>query len=143
LLLYLYSQKFSLQAKHITKQAGLTALERNGHTALLGTEFKDSLRYFYPDARGQFTYWSQRTFARPVNKGIRLDYFICSNDMYAERTGEVSTTAEENSTAAVVAKRRSVPVEDIPSPGVYDSYSLPEDTVGCSDHCPAVLVVKV
>ena len=34
------------------------------------------------DARGQFTYWSLRTFARPVNKGLRLDYFLCSRDMF-------------------------------------------------------------
>jgi exonuclease III len=34
------------------------------------------------DAKGQFTYWSQRTFARPSNKGLRLDYFLCSKDMF-------------------------------------------------------------
>ena len=37
------------------------------------------------DAKGQFTYWSQRTFARPSNKGLRLDYFICSKDMFREK----------------------------------------------------------
>jgi hypothetical protein len=26
---------------------------------------------------------------------------------------------------------------------VLDSYILPDDTVGCSDHCPVVLVVAV
>eukprot|EP01034_Spumella_vulgaris_P032149 gene32149-39705_t len=151
-------------AKHITKQAGLTVRERQAHSELLGSEFQDSLRYFYPDARGQFTYWSQRTFARPVNKGIRLDYFVCSNNMYAANTSNTANTTSVESvtksdtttstsssssstsvttTEAVHAVRRSVSVEDIPTPGVFDSYSLHSDTVGCSDHAPVVLVVKV
>ena len=43
----------------------------------------------------------------------------------------------------VPAHRVEVSVKDTPSPGVYDSYQLPEDTKGCSDHGPVVLVVKV
>lgn len=35
-----------------------------------------------PAASGQFTYWSQRTRARPFNKGLRLDYFVCSKEMF-------------------------------------------------------------
>jgi hypothetical protein len=54
-----------------------------------------------------------------------------------------TTTEIEPSTSAIQAKRRSVSAQDIPTPGVYDSYSLPEDTVGCSDHAPVVLVVSV
>jgi hypothetical protein len=34
------------------------------------------------DSRGQFTYWSQRSNGRPYNKGLRLDYFVCSDDMF-------------------------------------------------------------
>ncbi len=173
-------------AKHIAKQAGLTERERSSHSELLKTNFQDAFRYFYPgacravcyllvmtllmaftliilclDARGQFTYWSQRTFARPVNKGIRLDYFVCSRDMFAPRAEEAAeealtrtaSSSSVGSTAAaladtsllpaVLAHRRDVSVEDTPSPGVYDSYSLPEDTKGCSDHAPVVLVLKV
>ena len=33
-------------------------------------------------AKGQFTYWSMRTRARPYNKGLRLDYFVCSQEMF-------------------------------------------------------------
>jgi exonuclease III len=97
-----------------------------------------------------------RTFARPVNKGIRLDYFVCSSGMFAKDNTTSSTTSVESettttessevsngTTTAVQAKRRLVSAQDIPTPGVYDSYSLPEDTVGCSDHAPVVLVVKV
>ena len=46
------------------------------------------------EARGQFTYWSQRTRARPVNKGLRLDYFVCSDDMF-----DVDTNTNTNSSS--------------------------------------------
>lgn len=102
------------------------------------------------DARGQFTYWSQRTFARPVNRGIRLDYFICSNDMFKPSTTEEAAPAPaaaegdgSNGGGNVPARRVEVSLQDTPTPGVYDSYQLPEDTRGCSDHGPVVLVVKV
>ena len=57
-------------AKHIAKQAGLTPRERESFSKLLAPSsdlsdprsqpFVDAFRYFYPDAKGQFTYWSQR-----------------------------------------------------------------------------------
>lgn len=55
-------------AKHISKQAGLTPRERESFSQLLATPssshhsdtFVDAFRFFHPDAKGQFTYWSQR-----------------------------------------------------------------------------------
>lgn len=136
-------------AKHISKQAGLTPQERNSFTKILSeTSSVDAFRYYYPskyecypplssylfeDARGQFSYWSQRTFARPVNKGLRLDYFICSERMFPQR---IATTEVEQC-------RTAVNYDTLPTPGVYDSYILPTDTVGCSDHCPIALVLKI
>lgn len=67
------------------------------------------------DATGHFTYWSQRTFARNVNKGLRLDYFVCSNRM---------TTPSGS------------------HPHIFDCYTLPSDTIGASDHCPVMLILK-
>lgn len=139
-----------------------------------------------PDARGQFTYWSQRTMGRPVNCGIRLDYFVCSNNMFGSVSDDdskdsagpqsesnptgplcegVSTTApvsssrssSSSSDTAVVAVEggvsdsaeanagtaRRTPVANIPRPGVFDCYSLPTETTGCSDHCPIVLVLQM
>lgn len=74
-------------------------------------------------AKGQFTYWSVRAFNRPGNKGIRLDYFICSRDLFPP--GEEDSEAKKSNVMA------------------HDSYILHKDTVGCSDHCPVVLVVKI
>ena len=39
---------------------------------------------YLTDSSGQFTYWSQRTRARPFNKGLRLDYFVCSKEMFTD-----------------------------------------------------------
>lgn len=51
-----------------------------------------SISFVNVDAKGQFTYWSQRTFARPSNKGLRLDYFICSKDMFRKEEKEETMT---------------------------------------------------
>ena len=75
---------------------------------------------FFVDAKGQFTYWSVRAFNRPGNKGIRLDYFICSPDLFPD--GDSSSKESRLK--------------------VHDTYILPADTVGCSDHCPVALVLE-
>ena len=48
------------------------------------------------DAKGQFTYWSQRTFARPSNKGLRLDYFICSKDMFRKEEEKITLMMKDD-----------------------------------------------
>jgi exonuclease III len=122
---------------------------------LAQTGFRDAFRHLYPDARGQFSYWSQRTFARPVNRGLRLDYFVCSRSMFPKAEAESGAVnslgtqdGEEEVAAAAPVEERVLPAPTIdfsalPSPGVSDSYSLYADTIGCSDHCPVVLVVKL
>ena len=36
----------------------------------------DAFRIKHPDAKGQYSYWSQRARNRPFNRGLRLDYFL-------------------------------------------------------------------
>ncbi len=101
------------------------------------------------DAKNQFTYWSQRAFNRPGNKGIRLDYFICSPDLFsATSTAAVAENpgAENGAHHAkkgVAGAASAAAVEQPAQVQVYDSYILHGDTVGCSDHCPVVLVLKL
>lgn len=72
------------------------------------------------DAVGQFTYWSKRTFAYDSNSGLRLDYFICTNDL-----------AKESSTSSR-------------GPRIADYYSRHDHAiVKCSDHCPIALIVQL
>jgi len=122
------------EAKHIVKQAGLTPVERLSFTSLL-ENYVDAFRFFYPTAKGQFSYWSQRTSARPVNRGIRLDYFICSKSMFPSSVGVEGAA----SGARTIVKSTS----PVTKPTVRDSYILFEDTVGLSDHAPVVLTIEV
>lgn len=186
-------------AKHIVKQSGLTPEERTGFSTMLtggtqpsppaasvpgaSTGFIDALRFCYPYARGQFSYWSQRSFARPVNKGIRLDYFICSKSFvawYEEKAAAAGVTmselvqeeearalvdidaaptaprtiqsnvdrllqrigAETGTGAGAGTETVALPAK-VEAPLLLDSYTLPNDTVGISDHGPVILVLQL
>lgn len=105
-------------AKHLAKQAGTTAEERESFQAMLDFSdgsFVDAFRHLHPDAKGHYSYWSQRAGNREPNKGLRLDYFICSASL----------------------------MNDEPDKNVIvrDSYML-YDQMG-SDHCPVVLEIEM
>ena len=50
-------------------------------TALLGSGFTDTFRYFYPEQEQIYSWWSYRFKAREKNSGWRIDYFIVSEDL--------------------------------------------------------------
>lgn len=102
-------------AKHLVKSAGTTPQERASFDRQLGAGFVDAFRHLHQDAKGHYSYWSQRAGNREPNKGLRLDYFICSKDLM-----------EESDDRKVV---------------VRDSYMVP-DELG-SDHCPIVLEIEM
>ena len=60
---------------------GFTDEERNKFTAVLGSGFIDSFRYFYPDKADTYSWWSYRFHAREKNAGWRIDYFIVSEKL--------------------------------------------------------------
>lgn len=60
------------------RNAGFTDEEREKMTALLDAGFIDTFRYFYPDKKEAYTWWSYITKARERNAGWRIDYFIVS-----------------------------------------------------------------
>ena len=60
------------------KNAGFTPEEREKMTTLLGSGFVDTFRYFHPEARDEYSWWSYRFHAREKNAGWRIDYFIVS-----------------------------------------------------------------
>jgi len=102
-------------AKHLAKTAGTTAEERASFERQLGEGYVDAFRHLHPEGRGHYSYWSQRAGNREPNKGLRLDYFICSKELMEDGDG----------------KRVRV----------RDSYTLPE-SLG-SDHCPVVLEIEI
>lgn len=102
-------------AKHLAKSAGTTAEERASFEVQLGAGYVDAFRQLHPDGRGHYSYWSQRAGNREPNKGLRLDYFVCSRSLMEDGNGK-----------KVV---------------VRDSYMVP-DVLG-SDHCPIVLEMEI
>ncbi|MCI9069629.1 exodeoxyribonuclease III [Clostridium sp.] len=63
------------------KNAGFTDEEREKFTKLLDSGFIDSFRYFYPDLKGVYSWWSYRFNSRKNNAGWRIDYFIVSKEL--------------------------------------------------------------
>ena len=102
-------------AKHLAKGAGTTAEERASFDRQLSAGYVDAFRHLHPEGRGHYSYWSQRAGNREPNKGLRLDYFICSQELMEDGDGKNAV--------------------------VRDSYMLP-DFEG-SDHGPVVLEVEI
>jgi exodeoxyribonuclease III len=100
-------------APHLSKQAGVTEQERASFQAMLDAGYVDAFRKLHPEARGHYSYWSQRAGNREPNKGLRLDYFVCSPELFSEDSKVV----------------------------VRDSYMIPE-RLG-SDHAPVVLDIEL
>lgn len=69
------------------KNAGFTDEERNKMTTMLSQGFIDSFRFFYPDKKEIYSWWSYRFKAREKNAGWRIDYFIVSDRLKDRLTG--------------------------------------------------------
>lgn len=67
---------------------------------------------------------------RPVNKGLRLDYFVCSKAFF------------DGKLPAGQSKRAGKRKETRSSVAVHDCFLLDAATVGLSDHCPVGLVLR-
>ncbi len=63
------------------QNAGFSDAERGKMTELLSAGFIDTFRYFYPDQKEIYSWWSYRFQARTRNAGWRIDYFIVSDDL--------------------------------------------------------------
>ena len=63
------------------KNAGFTDEERGKMTVLLSNGFVDTFRYFYPDLKDAYSWWSYMGQARAKNIGWRIDYFVVSESL--------------------------------------------------------------
>lgn len=66
-------------AKQNIGNAGFTYEERGKFDELLQTGFIDTFRFFYPDKKDAYSWWSYRKGVREKNIGWRIDYFLVSS----------------------------------------------------------------
>jgi len=69
------------------RSSGFTQEERDKMTALLSAGFVDTFRYFHPETRDAYSWWSYRFHAREKNVGWRIDYFIVSEKLVPRLRG--------------------------------------------------------
>lgn len=63
------------------RNAGFTDEEREKMTNLLNSGFTDTFRFFNPDLKDAYSWWSYRFHAREKNTGWRIDYFLTSKSL--------------------------------------------------------------
>lgn len=68
------------------RHAGFTDEEREKFSLLLDSGFTDTFRYFYPDRKDIYSWWSYRFKSRERNTGWRIDYFVSSKRIDSKLT---------------------------------------------------------
>ena len=61
--------------------AGFTDEERAKFDAVVNSGLIDTFRFFYPDLKDAYSWWSYRFQARQKNAGWRIDYFVVSESL--------------------------------------------------------------
>ncbi|MBQ6026916.1 MAG: exodeoxyribonuclease III [Lachnospiraceae bacterium] len=61
--------------------AGFTDKERECFTKVLESGYIDSFRFFYPDKKDAYSWWSYMFKSRERNTGWRIDYFVVSEKL--------------------------------------------------------------
>ena len=69
------------------RNAGFTDEERAKFSHWLASGFTDTFRYFYPDQKDIYSWWSYRFKAREKNAGWRIDYFVTSASLNDKLVG--------------------------------------------------------
>lgn len=73
--------------------AGFTDEERKCFGKVLESGFLDTFRYFYPDKKEVYSWWSYMAQARAKNVGWRIDYFVASKAL-ADRLADAKIHME-------------------------------------------------
>ena len=89
-------------------------------------------------ATGHYSQWNARTDARAQNKGLRLDYFVCSDSM-SEGVGALDVGEPVKHPCDDDDQIEEWPTAET-ALRILDCYILPDATT-TSDHCGMVLEV--
>jgi len=65
----------------LSKVSGFLPEEREWFSQFLDAGFIDTFRFFHPDAKERFSWWSYRELARAANRGWRIDYICVSENL--------------------------------------------------------------
>jgi exodeoxyribonuclease III len=63
------------------KNPGFSPQERASFDQIIAADYIDTFRYFYPDTKEAYSWWSYRAGARERNIGWRIDYFCVSDKL--------------------------------------------------------------
>ena len=69
------------------QNAGFTDEERACFSKVLESGYIDSFRFFYPDMKDIYSWWSYMFKSREKNAGWRIDYFVVSNKLEKKMQG--------------------------------------------------------
>lgn len=65
----------------LSKESGFLPEERQWFQNFLDLGFIDAFRYFKPEEKNRFSWWSYRELARITNRGWRIDYICISRGL--------------------------------------------------------------
>lgn len=80
--------------QRLSSVSGFLPEERKWFLSFLNLGFIDSYRYFYPDKKDSYTWWSYRENSRKLNRGWRIDY-ICVTSGLKKKLKKVVIHDEE------------------------------------------------
>jgi exodeoxyribonuclease-3 len=67
--------------KELSSESGFLPEERKWMAGFLEQGFIDGYRYFHPDEKNRYTWWSYFQNARTMNRGWRIDHICVSRSM--------------------------------------------------------------
>ncbi len=67
--------------KRLSKESGFLPEEREWFDSFLALGFIDTFRYYKPEDKDRYSWWSYRELARITNRGWRIDYICISKNL--------------------------------------------------------------
>eukprot|EP00898_Chlorokybus_atmophyticus_P007263 jgi/Chlat1/7538/Chrsp62S07032 len=108
---------------------------------MLCTDFVDCFRRFHPDKVDAYTVWDQRKNYRLSNRGLRLDYFLCSKNLVENVTAcdIMDTSARWSDHVAITLDLRPQQAPPPHSPAALSSRRMKRFQATSAQQCIAAM----